>query len=566
MFRALPQDAPHFAGWTWGQIEPYYRDLAGRHLTAATVAEFLADWTWVAERVDETLRRLRVATTQNTADQEAERRYHAFLDEIFPPAQAAEQRLKAVLLASGLAPDGFAVPLRKVRTESAIFRDANLPLLAEEQKLVAAHNKILGAQTVTWEGQEVTVTALRPVFERPDRRAREAAWRLAAERQLADRAALGDLWRRLLALRRRIAAQADLRDYRAYKWQQLHRFDYTPADCETFHDAIAAVVVPAASRIYERRRRRLGLAALRPWDLQADPGGRPPLQPFRDVGDLEHRTAAIFHRLDPKLGAYFETMRREGLLDLGNRKYKGPGGYCMTFAAARRPFIFMNAVGLHDDVQTLLHESGHAFHSFERNALPYLQQRQVGAEFSEVASMAMELLAAPHLEGSDGFYQAADAARARAEHLESVVLFWPYMAIVDAFQQWVYAHPAEADEPARCDARWTELWHRFMPGVDWRGLEESLATGWLRKHHIHTVPFYYVEYGLAQLGAVQIWGRARQDPAAAVRRYRRALALGGTRPFPDLFAAAGATFAFDPATLAAAVALIEETLTTLDPD
>jgi len=567
VFASVTQEPTSFAGWSWAQIEPYYGDLAGRTPTAGSVSGFLRDWTWLSERVSETAARLRVATTQDTTNEEAERQYYYFLEGIFPAAQAAEQRLKALLLASGLVPDGFAVPLRKMAADAAIFRDANLPLLAEEQKLVIRHNKILGAQTVLWDGREVTLPQLRPFGKDPDRSVRERAWRLAAEHQAADYDAIATLWGEMLALRQRIAANATAGDYRAFKWQQLHRFDYTPADCASFHEAIAQVVVPAARRVYERRRRRLGVETLRPWDLPADPLGRTPLAPFRDAAELQRGAQAIFHRVDPALGAYFDTMMAEELLDLSNRKSKGPGGYCSSFPASKRPFIFMNAVGLHGDVETLLHEAGHAFHVFERNALPYLPQRVVGAEFAEVASMSMELLASPYLAASaGGFYSEADAARAHIEHLEKIILFWPYMAVVDGFQHWVYQHPDDAADPRRCGAAWTALWARFMPGVDWSGLEAHVAAGWQHKHHIHTAPFYYVEYGLAQLGAVAVWGNALGDQRGAVAAYRRALARGGTASFPDLYAEAGARFAFDVPTLERGIGLMEGILARLDPD
>jgi oligoendopeptidase F len=260
-------------------------------------------------------------------------------------------------------------------------------------------------------------------------------------------------------------------------------------------------------------------------------------------------------------------MVRESLLDIDNRKNKAPGGYCTSFPMSKRPFIFMNAVGLHDDLQTLLHESGHAFHNFERDRLPYSQQRQAGMEMAEVASMSMELLSAPYLSREHGgAYSQADAARARIEHLESNILFWPYMAVVDAFQHWVYENPGAALETDRCDAEWAAQWECFMGGVDWSGLEDEIRTGWHRKLHIHQVPFYYVEYGLAQLGAMQVWRNALADQAAAVASYRRALALGGTISLPELYQAAGAKFAFDTATLAAAVELAEETIDKLEHD
>ena len=565
MFSSLPQDATTLMQWSWTQIEPYYRDLTARHLNADTITNFLTDWTHVSERVNEAGRRFYVATTLNTTDKDAEQRYHTFLDTIYPAAQEAEQHLKEKLLASGLEPAGFEVPLQKMRAEAALFREVNLPLLTEERKLSTQYNKIIGAQTVQWEGQEVTISQLRPVYQYHDRILRERAWCLAAERQLSDRSAINDLWQQFLGLRQQLAANAGLSDYRAFRWQQLLRFDYTPADCTLFHRAIEDIVVPAATRIYEKRRQRLGLKTLRPWDLDVDTLGLPPLSPFQDVTELQMTTSAIFHRVDRELGTYFDTMIHEELLDLDNRKHKAPGVYCTTFPAAKRPFIFMNAVGLHSDVQTLLHEAGHAFHVFEKNHLPYTQQRQVGMEFAEVASMAMELLSAPYLSSREGgFYTEVEAARARVEHLERSLLFWPYMAVVDAFQHWVYEHPDAATDPTNCDTQWTVLWHRFMPGVEWSGLEQELMTGWHRKLHIHAVPFYYVEYGLAQLGAVQIWRNALRDQAGAVASYRRALSLGSTVPLPQLYTTAGAKLAFNAATLRPAVDLMEETVANLE--
>lgn len=567
MFDALPKDAKGLMDWSWAEFGPYYDDLTRRSLSAESLPRFLADWTRLSEVIDETYSRLHVATTVNTADLEAEQQYHTFLDKVYPPSEDAEQKLKQKLLALSVVPDGFEAPLLKMRTEAEIYREENVPLLIREHKLSMEYDKIIGAQTVQWDGKEITVAQLRPMYQSIDRHLRERAWRLSAQRQLDDREPVNSLWAQFMDIRAKLAANAGFNDYRSYRWKQLLRFDYTPEDCRSFHDAIEKVVVPAAARICERRRKLLNVAKLRPWDLDVDPLGRPPLAPFRDVTEFQNKAAAIFHRVDPKLGAYFDIMVREDLLDLENRKNKAPGGYCTEFAAAKRPFIFMNAVGLHDDVQTLLHESGHAFHALERSLLPYYQQRQVGMEFSEVASMAMELLASPYFESEDGgVYSRTDAARARVEHLERWILFWPYMAVVDAFQHWVYENPSDARRPANCDAQWKLIWERFIPWVDWTELEQELVTGWHRKLHIHTVPFYYVEYGLAQLGAVQVWKNAKTDQRGAVAAYRRALALGGTVSLPGLFAAAGAKFAFDAATLDSGVSLMEETIHALNTD
>jgi oligoendopeptidase F len=562
VFSALPTDYHEFVDWTWPQFEPYYQNLIERSLSADNVATWLADWSHIAKLVQEAYACLHLATTLDTADAEAERRYNTFIGEVYPQVEAAEQKLKQKLLESRLEPAGFEIPLRNMRAEAELFREANLPLLVENRKLGSEYNKIVGAQTVPWEGQELTLQQMRPIAQDPDRTVRERAWRLASDRWLADRAAINELWTKTVPLRKQIALNAGCADYREYRWRELLRFDYTPADCETFHAAIEEVAVPAANRIYARAKQRLGVDRLRPWDCDwdRDPLNYPALRPFENATDLMDKTEKIFRHVDPQLGEYYTIMRCEGLLDLDNRKGKAPGGFCTEFPIAQRPFIFMNSVGVRDDVRTMLHESGHAFHVFETNHLPYIHQQQVTMEFAEVASMSMELLAAPYLsEKHGGFYSEPEAARDRVEHLERIILFWPYMAVVDAFQQWAHTHSEGAD-PAACDAKWAELQQRFMPGVDWSGLEAEMMTGWHRKQHIHRAPFYYVEYGLAQLGAVQVWRNALKDQAASLANYRRALALGGTKSLPELYRAAGAKFAFDAGTLREAVGLIETTI------
>ncbi len=559
-------DLTEFMTWPWEKIAPYYAELEKHNLTAANVLDWLADWSHLSEYLYETYSRLHVATTVDTTDQEAQQRFGAFLENILPEARKAEQALAKKLVESGLEPEGFRIPLRNMRAEIELFREENLPLQVEEQKLRNAYDQIVGAQTVEWHYREYTVSQMRPFLQDPDRAVREEAWRLMTERQLKDRGPLTAIWQQMLDLRQQMAANADKPDYRAFRWQQMGRFDYTPDDCRAFHRAIEEVVVPAAAQILEKRRQRLGVETLRPWDLNVDPLGRPPLRPFRDVEELKAKTEAIFRHVDPTLAGYYHTMRQENLLDLENRKGKAPGGYCTDFPASKRPFIFMNAVGVHDDVQTMLHESGHAFHAFESFALPYIHQREVPMEFAEVASMSMELLASPYLTREyGGFYTPQEAARARIEHLERSILFWPYMAVVDAFQHWVYEHPEEAHDPAECDRIWGQLWDRFMPVTDWRGLEDAKVSGWMRKLHIFQYPFYYVEYGLSQLGAVQVWANALEDQAGAVAAYRKALALGGTVTLPELYATAGAKFAMDAATLRQAVDLMLRVIADLEP-
>lgn len=567
MFTYLPDSPQVYMTWSWLEYAPFYKELAERQLTPDTVLSWLADWSAISARAYDAYQRLYVAITIDTTDQSSKSSYDRYLDEIYPAVQAAEQALKNKLLASGLEPQGFEIPLRNLRAEAAIFRQENLPLLSEELKLNSQYDAIIGAQTVEWQGEELTLAQLQIHYMDPDRVLRERAWRLALKRQLADRGAINDLWRQYMQLRGALAANADLPNYLVYRWQQMLRLDYTPHDCRLFHRAIEEVVVPAARRLYEKRRQRLGVNSLRPWDLEVDASGFPALHPFMQSDDLEQKTERIFEKIDPQLRDYYHSMRAEGLLDLENRKGKAPGGYCTEFVVNHRPFIFMNAVGIHDDVLTLVHEGGHAFHVFESARLPYLQQLQVGMEFGEVASTSMEYLAGPYLsDNGQGFYSARDAARARLDHLERAIAFWPYMAVVDAFQLWAYENHAAASNPTNCDHRWAELWAQYMQGVDWSGLDDARDSGWQRKLHILQSPLYYVEYGLAQIGALQVWRNYMQDPHTAVNAYRQALALGGTVALPELYATAGTRFAFDAETLAELVEMMETTIAQLETE
>lgn len=568
MFDTLPTTALEFMNWTWPQIEPYYDHLTTRSLSTESVHHWLLDWTRLHELIYESYTRLWVATTVDTMDAAGLKRFHTFLSEIMEKVDPAEQQLREKLLASGLQPAGFEIPLRNIRTDAELFHQENVPLNTEEQKLGNEYDRVVGTQTVHWDGKELTLMQLKPVFHTADRPTRERAWQLAEKRHLADRDALNKLWQQFMDLRSKQATNAGFSNYRDYRWLQFKRFEYTPEDCVTFHMAIEKAAVPAANRIYERLKKQLDVESIRPWDLDRDdvyPPSRPPLHPFQTIDELESKAEAIFKRVDPYLAGHFTTMREEKLLDLDNHKGKAPGGYCTDLSVVKRAFIFMNSVGIHDDVQTLLHEAGHAFHSFESAKLPYTQQRNIPIEMCEVASMSMELLSAPYLTAAEGgYYSPADAARARIEHMEQMILFWPYMAVVDAFQHWAYMNHQAATNPANCDAQWDMLWQRFIPGVDWSGIEDARRTGWHRKSHIFTAPLYYVDYGLAQVGAVQVWRNAITDQAKAVQQYRDALALGGTRPLPELFAAAGARFAFDVDTLSELVELIEMTIQQLE--
>lgn len=569
MSHTLPTDATTMLDWKVEQYQPFFDSLQSRTLTTDTITAWLKEWSDLARLAEEAYARIYIATSVDTTDEVAEARFVNFNENVLPALLQVTNTLNQKLVASGLAPDGFEIPLRNIKAEIELFRMENLPLITQLNNLGLEYDKIVGAQTVEWDGKEITLAQLTPIILNGDRPTRERAWKAAMLRTQQDRETLNALWVKMLETRIQIAKNAGFDNYLEYRWRELKRFDYTPENSVSFQNAIEQVVVPAAARLYERHRQQMGYDSLRPWDEEwrfgIDPQGRAPLKPYQGETELINTTQQIFNNVDPVLGNHFKTMREHNLLDLDNRKGKAPGGYCMTLPNVKKPFIFMNGVGLHDDVQTMLHEGGHAFHVFEGAHLEYIHQENVPMEFAEVASMAMELLAAPYLAAKQGgFYNDADAARARIEHLEGMIKFWPYMAVVDAFQHWVYTNPQDAMNPTNCDTKWAELWGRFMVGVDYSGLGDIVATGWHRKLHIFQLPFYYVEYGLAQLGAAQVWGNALTNQAQAVADYRKALALGGTVTLPELYATAGAKFAFDAETLQVAVDLIEKTINTLE--
>lgn len=549
----------------WATVQPHVDALLAAPIDQATADGWLSQWSELAAVLAEAGAQVYRAVTENTADAAAEQRFEHFIGAIEPQARVAEQALKRKLLAvPGYQPgEDTALLLRRFRSEAEIFRAENVALESKLALLGNQYNKIVGRMTVAWQGEELTLPQANSRLQEPDRAAREAIWRRIMQRYLADRGAINDLYLEMLPLRRQTARNAGFADYRALRWQQLARFDYTPDDAFVFHDAIEHEVVPLAMELYQKLAGRLGIDQLRPWDTEADPYGQP-LRPFSDPAELEEGGQRIFDRVDPVLAGYFAAMR-DGYLDLASRPNKAPGAYCNGFPVSGKPYIFMSAVGTHNDVTTLLHEGGHAFHFMESQAAPLVWNQNAPMEFCEVASMSMELLSAPYLAAPrGGFYSDAEARRAYASHLRKIVLFLPYMAVVDRFQHWVYAEAPEDVTPADMDRTWAALWDRFMPGIDYSGLQAEKETGWHRKGHLYEAPFYYIEYGLAQLGALQVWRNALADQAGAVANYRRALALGYTRSLPELFAAAGARFAFDRQTVGELMALVADQLALLE--
>jgi oligoendopeptidase F len=553
---ALPPSPVVLSKAHWEDIEPYFDDLVERPLDETTIEGWLQTWSTLEELVTEAAALAMIAYTIETSDPDKEAAHLRFSTEIMPRMEERSVELAKRLVESGYRIPKLETTLERFRTSIEIFREANVPIFSELEELSARYQRITGSMTVEWEGQERPLPQLQPFLKSPDRAVRERAFRAAAAPYAEQHDALAALFDRMYELRQRAARNAGFANFRDYIFPAKYRFDYTPADCERFHHAIEETVAPAVERMLAVRRRRLSLDVLRPWDLAVDPYRKSPLRPFSTTEEFVGRARAIFQRVDPVLGGEFQTMIEEHLLDLDSRKGKAPGGYCETLHHRGRPFIFMNAVGVVDDVMTLLHEAGHAFHAFASHAQPLIWQRHPGSEAAELASMSMELLAGPHLAQPVGYFSADDHRSAWLEHLEDILLSLVHIASVDAFQSWIYTSGEGGDAAAR-DAAWLRIRQRFERGVDWRDLEQERVARWYRQLHIFMYPFYYIEYGIAQIGALQVWRNSRKDHAAAVARYREALALGAVRGLPDIYRAAGAELTFDPARIGELVQLVE---------
>ncbi len=561
----LPSSPDVFSEAGWDDIRPYYEELVARPLDKDDVEEWLDDWSRLESLISEAAALAAYAYRCNTADPALEAAQIRFGSEIGPKAHEQSAKLQRRLVELGYVRPGLEAMVSRFRNQAELFKDANVPLFADLSRLVTEWSKASGALTVQWKGGEMTPAQLLPFLESGDRSERESAFKLRAEAFMAQRDVFAGMFDQMHDLRQQVARNAGFENFRDYTHLEKNRFDYTVEDCMRFHAAVEEAVLPAVSRILGRRRREMGLEALRPWDTAADPKGRPALKPFQSADELVGRTSAVLGNVDQDFRRYLDAMADARLLDLENRKGKAPGGYSTTLNFRKMPLIFMNAVGIDDDVRTLLHESGHAFHSFEASRLPLLFQRHPGSEMAEVASMSMELLAAPYLDrGHGGYYTDDQARRSQRELLEGTILFFPHCASVDAFQHWIYTDPKGRDAAAR-DAMWLELRRRFEgDAVDWSGLDRERVARWYQQPHFFSSPFYYIEYGIAQLGALQVWRNSLRSQAGAVRSYRGALALGATERLPALFAAAGARLIFDADGMRELVEVVEERLSELD--
>jgi oligoendopeptidase F len=535
----------------WAQIEPLFAQLEQRMPqleTAPQLQSWLLDWSELSAALDEEASCRYIAMTCQTDNANAEKAYLHFVENIEPQLKsrqfALEKMYAATPLREQLPTERFNVFDRDVKNRVALFRQENIPLETEEAKLSQQYQKLSGSLTVEFRGEEKTLVQMEPYLEEIDRPLRREAWELVAQRRLQEADKFDDVFDQQIKLRSQIAENAGFGNYRDYAFRRLGRFDYTPEDCVKFHDAVETAIVPIARELQAQRRAQLRLEMLRPWDLSVDPLNRPPLKPFVQIEEMVSHTQKIFNRLDTELAGGFRQMQDLKLLDLDNRKGKAPGGYQSTLAESRLPFIFMNAVGLQRDMETIFHESGHAFHALATRDEDLYAYRSAPIEFCEVASMSMEFWGNEFIEEC---YSTDDSKRARRVRLEGAVDGFPWIATVDAFQHWIYMHPDHSREERR--KAWLGLMDRFGGDVDWSGLENERANLWHRQLHIFIHPFYYIEYGIAQLGALQVWANSKQSKARALGDYKKSLALGGSRPLPELFLAAGCQFEFSAKTI-----------------
>ena len=541
----LPKD---FVLTDWASLEPYFKELSDRPIEDALGLEkWLKDLSELEAFISEDACWRQIKMTCDTTDKSLEEAFNFFCMEIQPKMQpyadALNKKLMACPFTQSLDKDTYFTYLRAVQKSIDLFRTENIAIQAELSVMQQQYGAIAGKMTITHEGQEYTLQQAAQFLESEDRSIRESVYRKIQERRLEDKTAMHDLFSSLIQKRHQVAVNAGFENYRDYKFVELGRFDYTKEDCYQFHEAVKLHVLPLIDKIYARKKQKLGLEVLKPWDTEAEPAGTKPLRPFTDGKDLYEKSVACFEQLHPFFADCLKKMNALKHFDLESRKGKAPGGYNCPLAESGAPFIFMNAAGQMSDVTTMVHEGGHAIHSFLSHHLSLSAFKEYPMEIAEVASMSMELFSMDHWQSF--FDNEADLNRAKEHQLERTITIFPWIAIIDKFQHWVYEHPAHTIEERT--QTWTSILKEFSTGsIDYTGLDEFRAIGWQRQLHLFEVPFYYIEYGIAQLGAIGMWMQYQQNPSAALENYMNALALGGTKTLPELYQTAGIEFNFSP--------------------
>ncbi len=544
----LPTD---FVLTNWEQVEPFFKELLERNIDEpAALEQWLQDQSELEAVVSEDACWRQIKMTCDTENKALEDAFNFYCMEIQPRIQPYADGLNKKLLnhplAASLDTDKYYTYLRTLRKSIELFREENIPIQAEMAVKQQHYGVITGKMTVTINGQEYTLQQATKFLESHDRNLREEAYKKIQDRRLIDKEELATLFDELVQKRHQLALNAGFENYRDFRFKELGRFDYTKEDCFAFHQAVKEHVLPIVNIIYEKKRQKLGVENLRPWDVEAEPEGTQPLQPFKGSDELIRKSIECFNKLRPFFGDCLVKMNELKHLDLESRIGKAPGGYNCPLAESGAPFIFMNAAGQMQDLTTMVHEGGHAVHSFLAHPLPLTGFKEYPMEIAEVASMAMELFSMDHW---DVFFDdAAQLTRAKEHQLERVITIFPWIATIDKFQHWVYENPTHTR--AERTAAWQNILAEFSDSViDYSGLEEYRANLWQRQLHLFEVPFYYIEYGIAQLGAIGMWMQFKRDPQQALDNYCNALSMGGTQTLPRLFETAGLKFDFSPAVI-----------------
>ena len=541
----LPKD---FVLTDWDSLEPYFKALLEREITQKQdLKQWMQDLSELEAFISEDACWRQIKMTCDTTDASLEAAFTFFCMEIQPKIQPYADSLNKKLIQCSFTAEldekEYYTYLRSVKKSIEIFRAENIPLQAELSVLQQQYGTIAGKMTITVDDKEYTLQQAAQFLESEDRSKRESVYMKIQERRLQDQQAMHDLFTSLIEKRHQVALNAGFQNYRDYKFVELGRFDYSKEDCYQFHEAVKLHVLPIIDKIYARKKQKLGLDTLKPWDTEAEPAGTSPLRPFTDGKDLYEKTVTCFEQLNPFFADCLKKMNDLKHFDLESRKGKAPGGYNCPLAESGAPFIFMNAAGQMSDVTTMVHEGGHAVHSFLAHPLALSAFKEYPMEIAEVASMAMELFTMNHWQSF--FDNAADLQRAKEHQLERTITIFPWIAIIDKFQHWIYEHPAHTIQE-RTDA-WVSIAKEFSThSIDYSGLDDFRAIGWQRQLHLFEVPFYYIEYGIAQLGAIGMWMQYQKNPTQALENYMNALSLGGTKTLPELYTTAGLSFNFSP--------------------
>lgn len=532
----------------WESLEPFFKNLSDRPLNSASdLEQWLKDMSEMEAVVSEDACWRQIKMTCDTTNKALEDAFTYFCLEIQPKLQPYADLLNRKLVdcpfTNELDEQTYFTYLRSVKKNIDLFREANIPLQAELSVMQQQYGAIAGKMMIEVNGQEYTLQQAAKFLESHDRNLREQIYRKIQDRRLQDQRAMHDLYTGLIQKRDAVAKNAGFANYRDYKFVELGRFDYTKEDCFQFHEAVKLHVMPLIEKINQRKKEKLALETLRPWDTEAEAEGTEPLKPFTDGNDLYEKSVACFEQLNPFFADCLRKMKELKHFDLESRKGKAPGGYNCPLTESGAPFIFMNAASQMSDVTTMVHEGGHAIHSFLAHTLSLSAFKEYPMEIAEVASMSMELFSMNHWEAF--FENADDLKRAKEHQLERTITIFPWIAIIDKFQHWVYEHPQHTVEERT--SKWMEILTEFSTSsIDFTGLDAYRQIGWQRQLHLFEVPFYYIEYGIAQLGAIGLWMQYQQNPKKALQNYINALSLGGTQTLPALYAAAGLKFDLSP--------------------